>query len=38
MRPVRMPVPFAGLNLSIAGLPVTVNTLCARLDPRVRLR
>lgn len=38
MRPVRVPVLFAGLNLAIAGLPVTVDTLCARLDPRVRLR
>ena len=37
MRPVRAPVPFAGLNLAIAGPPVTVDTHHARLDPRVRL-
>ena len=31
-------VPFAGRSLTLAGLLVTVDALCARLDPRVRLR
>lgn len=38
MSAMHPPVPLAGLSLAIAGLPVTVNMLCARLDPRMRLR
>ena len=33
-----LPVPFAGRSLTLAGLLVTVDALCARLDRWVRSR
>ena len=38
MSAMRLPIPFAGRCLAFAGLPVAVDTLRARLDPRMWLR
>ena len=38
MRALRLPLPFAGRNLTLAGLLVTVDALCTRLDRWVRSR
>ena len=38
MSALRPPLPFAGRNLTLAGLLVTVDALCARLDRWVRPR
>ena len=38
MSAMHLPVPFAGRSLASAGLLVTVDALCARLDGWVRPR